>query len=118
MKFFDLSEFGCPCCGKNNMQDDFLAKLVCARGIAQVPFIINSGCRCKAHNKSEDVKGSVTSSHLLGCAVDIHVKNSRARRFILSGLILAGFHRIGIGKTFIHVDTDSGKDANVIWLYK
>jgi hypothetical protein len=29
----------------------------------------------------------------------------------------AGFNRIGIADTFIHVDNDPGKAENVIWTY-
>ena len=35
----------------------------------------------------------------------------------MSSLIRAGFKRIGIGSTFIHVDLDLDKPQNVFWLY-
>ena len=48
-------------------------------------------------------------------AVDIACSDSVTRQKIVSGLIKAGFTRIGISKTFIHSDNDSKTDA--IWLY-
>ena len=48
-------------------------------------------------------------------AVDIACDDSVTRQKIVSGLIKAGFTRIGISKTFIHADNDLKTDA--IWLY-
>jgi len=115
MRHFKIAEFNCPCCGKNNMNESFLARLDRARGISEVAYKINSGCRCEAHNKA--VGGSETSSHLKGCACDISATDSRTRAKIIFGLILAGFNRMGIAKDFIHVDNDPKKTKNVLWLY-
>ena len=100
---------------EKNMVEDFLAKLDNARVIADMPFIINSAWRSPEHNK--DVGGKPNSSHLKGLAVDIKIENSRQRFIVLQSLIAAGFNRIGIGKTFIHVDGDKDKDPRVTWLY-
>ncbi len=93
----------------------FLNKLDDARSIAGIPFYINSGYRTEAHNLK--VGGKPHSSHLKCCAADIKVKDSRSRGLILSALYKAGFNRIGIAKTFIHVDDDQDKDQDVVWLY-
>lgn len=120
-RFFKEYEWTCQDnCGANKVRASFLLKMDEAREIAQIPFVINSGCRCKAHNKS--VGGSPTSSHISTddspcCAFDIAVPNSHARYVILSSLIKAGFTRIGIAKTFIHVDEDESKPERVSWLY-
>ncbi len=37
---------------------------------------------------------------------------------LLKSLLDVGFIRIGISKTFIHVDIDMSKDKNVCWIYK
>ena len=95
-------EFNCPCCGKNKMNQDFLALLRDAREFCRTPFIINSGYRCEKHNKK--VGGKEKSTHRVGSAADIHCTESRQRAMILCGLLEAGFSRIGIAKTFIHVD--------------
>ena len=80
-------------------------------------IIINSGFRCEKHNKDPKVGGSDTSSHLIGLAADIKCEYSTYRFHLLNALLKAGFKRIGIGKTFIHVDLDEAKPQSVIWLY-
>jgi len=63
------------------------------------------------------VGGTENSSHLRGFAADIHATSSADRFKILSALIEVGFNRIGIAKTFIHVDADPIKTKDVIWTY-
>lgn len=115
MQYFKFEEFECPCCGQVDMDQLFLDTLTYARIIANTPFVINSGYRCPLHNA--EVGGSETSSHLKGLAADIKVNNSRQRFLIINGLIEAGFTRIGIGDTFVHVDGDLVKSPCVIWTY-
>lgn len=100
-------------CG--NMNQEFLLKLDRAREVAQIPFKINSAYRTPEHNAK--IGGKPNSSHLKGLAVDISVTDSRQRFIVLQSLIQAGFNRIGVAKTFIHVDDDKDKDAEVVWLY-
>lgn len=116
-KYFKLSEFTCLCCGKGSdiIKYTFVKKLDNARDIAGIPFKITSGYRCPLHNA--EVGSKPTSSHIRGIACDIHVKGSVERFAIVNGLIKAGFTRIGIGKNFIHVDTDYKKPPYVIWTY-
>jgi len=99
-------------CG--NMDVDFLNKLDVAREIANIPFVINSAYRSKEHPLS--IKNP-TSSHIKGLAVDIKANDSRTRYTIVKSLIKAGFTRIGVADTFIHVDDDKDKVQNVIWTY-
>jgi len=96
------------------MDVDFLAKLDEAREYAEIPFIINSAYRSPEHKES--IKNP-TSSHIKGLAVDIKAKDSRTRGIILEALRSVGFTRIGIAKTFIHIDLDYSKSQNVTWLY-
>ena len=120
---FELSEFDSPDeigSGKN-MDSNFLAMLDDARGIAGIPFTITSGFRTPSHNAyvggvqpSLQSKGS---SHLFGYAADIAAPTSRQKYIIVKSLLQAGFNRIGIGETFIHVDNDPDKDPDVIWTY-
>lgn len=100
---------------QENMDANFLAKLDEAREYANIPFVINSAFRTPEHNKA--VGGSPNSSHLKGLAVDIRCNSSRNRSIILDALIAVGFTRIGIAKTFIHVDLSKDKVQNVTWLY-
>lgn len=113
-KFFKRSEFSCPCCQENNINQELLFKLDVARKIAGIPFIINSGYRCKKHN--EKIGGKKTSSHLDGDAADIKCEMSWERALILPALFCAGFNRVGIYKNFIHVDISKGKAAGVVWV--
>lgn len=87
------------------MDFEFLFRLQKARTIAGIPFVITSGHRTKTHNKI--VGGSPTSAHLLGVAADIACNSSTERWKIVFALRDAGFKRIGIGKDFIHVDSDT-----------
>lgn len=116
--YFTKDEFNCKCgvgqsCGV--LDPDLVLMLNQARMLAKVPFVINSAVRCEGHNK--DVGGSKDSSHLIGMAVDIRVRDSRTRFLVLEALILVGFKRIGIRKDFIHVDIDPAKDQEVTWIY-
>lgn len=122
-KYFNLSEFDCPsgdAPASEFMNLDFVKKLNSARHAAGVPFHINSGVRSPQHN--EEVGGKEKSSHLStteggACAADIEAKDSATRWLILKALIDQKFNRIGIAKSFIHVDDDKNKAGGVVWLY-
>ena len=115
-KYFNLEEFNCPSLPNSgvNMDKEFILKLEKAREIANIPFRISSGYRTEEHN--EKVGGVKNSSHLKGLAADIKVGSGNERYIILNSLILAGFKRLGIAKTFIHVDLDYEK-PNSVWTY-
>jgi len=117
LKHFSYEEFDSPDLPNSglNMDRNFLQKLDNARGIAGIPFKINSGYRSREHN--EKVGGKPKSSHLVGKAVDIAYSNSRERWIIVKALQEAGFNRLGIAKTFVHTDSDETKSPNVIWTY-
>ena len=115
MKYFKISEFDSkdePGSG-SKMQPSTLAMIDAARGFAGIPFTVNSGYRSPNHNAS--VGGSKTSSHMGGWAVDIAV-NSNTKAIIISACKRAGFVRMGVGKTFVHVDNDPTKPA-ANWVY-
>ena len=118
---FSEEEFRCNCgCEILNVSRTFLERLERARIRADIPFKVQSGCRCKQHNKDEG--GKSTSAHLTSeikeCrAIDIVVRGNRPRYVILDALVHVGFTRIGIASTFIHVDDDPTKDPRVAWLY-
>tara|TARA_E500000318_G_scaffold111829_1_gene132014 strand:+ start:667 stop:1023 length:357 start_codon:yes stop_codon:yes gene_type:complete len=118
MNFFKYEEFDSPDLpnsGRTNMDADFLRMLDDARKIADIPFKISSGYRTEEHNQK--VGGVKGSSHLKGKAADITTKDSRERWIILSALQKAGFNRIGLANSFLHVDNDPDKSPNVIWTY-
>tara|TARA_R110000822_G_scaffold262070_1_gene386500 strand:- start:376 stop:729 length:354 start_codon:yes stop_codon:yes gene_type:complete len=117
MKYFKLEEFDSPDeigSGKH-MHQEILHMLDAVRKKFGKPIKINSGYRTVARNKK--IGGVSRSSHLKGLAVDISCNNSVDRFKLLNLLLEAGFNRIGIAKTFIHVDIDKTKSQNLIWGY-
>ena len=113
--FFPLSDVGCKCgCGQAIIHEKLYAKLLMARGRAAIPFNVLSWNRCKAHNTN--IKGSRTSSHLTGWAIDIACIDSMQRFKIVKELLGAGFTRIGIYSWGIHIDCDPSKTEEVLWL--
>ena len=121
MEYFKEEEFMCKCgCGINNYNKDTARMLDQARKVANIPFKINRACSCPSHNKK--VGGSDTSSHIstkkIECtAFDISCTNSNDRFKMIEALYLVGFNRIGIAKSFIHVDNDKTKPKDLIWVY-
>lgn len=115
--YFSESEFkACvPSCRKSDMQAETLCKLNNARHIAGIPFVLNSAYRSPAHDKAKGRSG--TGAHTLGRAVDIRCNTSENRYEILTAGIAAGFTRIGIHKTFVHLDDSPNHAQGVIWLY-
>jgi len=116
LRHFKRSEFTCKCgCGETVISDELLQSLDKAREFAKIPFIINSGYRCKNHPES---KKNPTSSHIKGLAADIKCEDSSTRAIMMDALVFAEFERFGLHKSFIHVDIDvCDKPSPVIWLY-
>ena len=115
MKYFKESEFLCKC-NKCNMtiSDDLKILLDKLRENIGMPLAINSGARCNEHNKK--VGASPTSSHTKGLAVDIRANSDLTKAKIIHHATKLGFNRIGIAKTFIHLDIDKSKSP-AIWDY-
>lgn len=99
--------------------DDFSAHLVALLDKAEkrVNFQLrySSGFRCPACNTAAG--GVRHSAHLTGEAVDILSTSSSARLTILRTFIELGCRRIGIGKSFIHVDVSETLPQEVCWIY-
>ena len=112
---FYEDEFTCKCgCGEKSVDKELLIKLQLARDEYGIPMQVTSGLRCE--NWNTKMGGSDNSAHLSGKAVDIGV-NSSGLRYDLVCIMLKFFKRIGIAKTFIHVDVDHMKSSPVIWTY-
>ena len=117
MKYFKLKEFDSPDepgSGKH-MNKEIVHMLDAVRKKFGKPIKINSGYRTVARNKK--IGGVADSSHLKGLAADISCSNSVDRFKLLNLLLEVGFNRIGIAKSFIHIDIDKTKSQNVIWGY-
>ena len=118
-RYFKSKEFDSPDDPGSGSEMDklFVARLDQLRDTVGEPLRINSGFRTEKRNASAAVKGKKNSAHLRGLAADILCTNSKLRFKILLAAVYMGFQRIGIGKTFIHLDDDSSLPREVIWLY-
>lgn len=117
MKYFKLEEFDSPDLpgSGEEMKKSTLDLLEKTREIADIPFIITSGYRTPEHNAK--VGGVQGSSHTKGYAVDIKCSSSLNRYKVIKAALEAGFNRIGVSGSFIHLDNDPLKHPNVIWTY-
>jgi uncharacterized protein YcbK (DUF882 family) len=95
------------------MDEHFMDMLDSLRAAVGRALRLNSGYRCPIHDKEEKGEGN----HTQGKAVDILCEDSTLRYLIVRQAILLGFKRIGIGKTFVHLDMCGDKPQEVIWLY-
>ena len=113
VKHFSRREFGrvdgvepCP---------ELIDKLDRARHYAGIPFVITSGIRSPERNA--EVGGAPESAHLTGHAVDIRVRSGAERMAVVCAALRAGFQRIGVANSFVHLDTDPTKPQGVMWTY-
>jgi len=112
---FNKVEYACKCgCGRDNIKEELAIKIQQVRDIVGRSIVINSGIRCEKHNGN--IGASETSSHIGGWAADLGY-NGSGERFQLLNAAFQVFDRVGIAKTFIHVDVDANKTAGVVWLY-
>jgi len=117
IEYFKPSEFDSPDepGSGQKMEEMFVKRLDYIRDELGTPLRINSGYRTEAHNKS--VGGKPGSAHTLGLAADLRCEHSTVRFKLVKLALLVDFTRIGIGKTFIHLDDDRSKPQQVMWLY-
>lgn len=95
--------------------DNLAQQLQIARNILGEPMSFTSGYRCLKLNKA--VGGVANSAHTTGSAVDIEFNSEAQAKKLIEALIKAGFKRIGLGWSFIHVDIDLMKPHPAVWLY-
>lgn len=87
---------------------DLIQKLERVRSKHGIPVNVTSGYRCQKHQDELAEAGYQTakfSQHVLGNAADITSRN-------ISGLLRLceqEFEALGVGSTFLHVDTRVGK---------
>jgi hypothetical protein len=118
-RYFKEREFLCKCgiCEYSRIafvSYDFVMLLERLRTLAETPFIITSGSRCRVHN--ERVGGSLNSDHLSDKSInrvcvgaDILVQNNAVRYKMDAAFHRLDVLRIGVYKTFFHVGL--GKDC-------
>ena len=113
---FTEKEVNCNCgCGKAFYNPQHYDRMLRLRNLIGIPLVVTSWCRCVAHNKAEG--GSDTSSHLDGCATDIKAINPITRVKIAFYAGLVGMRGLGLGRDFIHLDSDFHKPPNRFWTY-
>jgi len=102
---FSRDEFACKCgCGFDTVDAELVEVLQDVRDWAGARVAINSGCRCRDHNRA--VGGVSGSQHLSGRAADIVVEGKTPEQ-VADYLATQYPVRYGIGRyaTFTHVDT-------------
>lgn len=116
-KYFQESEFKrcTPSCRMEQMDPAFLTLLDRVREAAGIPLVLNSAYRSPAYEKKKGRTG--TSSHCEGKAVDVRCNASTNRYKILKAAMECGIRRIGVGKTYIHLDSSETHAQDVIWHY-
>ena len=115
---FTRDEFACKCgCGFDDIDPLLVSTLQRLRDEVQRPVVVNSGCRCKAHNAS--VNGSKTSQHLKGKAADIKIEGMTSqqiidviRRLYLDGELYVGYV-YAINGASVHVDVRAPQSQTV-----
>lgn len=116
-KYFKESEFRqcTPACSIDQMDAEFLSLLDRIRETAGIPLVLTCAYRSKAYDLSKGRSGN--SAHTRGKAVDIRCNTSANRMKIVDAALRCGVKRIGIGKTFVHIDNDKSLPQGVIWDY-
>ena len=129
MRYFNIKEFHCNCCNKEEMEQEFLEFIDELRFRCSFPFKVTSGWRCENKQKELTRLGYKTakkrSPHLDGLAADIAIVDS-TKRALFVGYALELTHewqlpfRLGIagknGGNFIHIDI-APKSNPRIWIY-
>jgi uncharacterized protein YcbK (DUF882 family) len=121
--FFRISEFDSPDAPGSgiNMDYEFMAALNTLRLLIGQPLHVTSGYRTEKYNESLINQGYPAvndSAHTKGLACDIACNESSIRYKILENASLCGFKRIGISESFIHLDMDTSRAQEVLWVYK
>lgn len=124
--YFTTSEFESPGTNSQKISKELIHKLDILRKRLGMPITVTSGYRSQEYQDDLTRRGYKTakrSQHLFGNAADIVVKHPAgtplativATNEILYTIAQTEFKAIGIGKTFLHVDTRSDKQRR--WYY-
>lgn len=109
MIYFKRTEFSCKCgCGYDTVDYELGQVLDDIRQYFAQAVVVNSGCRCQAHNRA--IGGKINSQHLYGRAADIVVRQvapEQVQKYVLNTYP----DKLGVGcyNTFTHIDTRNWK---------
>jgi hypothetical protein len=100
----------------DNVDRPTLAMLNDARDRAGIPFIVTSNYRTPQH--SVEVGGSLGDAHTeIPCtAFDISCTSGREMYFIIKAAFEAGFKRIGLNHSHVHLDNSPKLPVQVMWI--
>ena len=117
LRYFKPEEFArcVPSCKMEECDEQALLMLDELRDRLGMPIILNSAFRSKQYEKKKGRTGQ--SSHCKGLAFDVRCFDTKYRAELVRCAFEVGFTRIGIGKSFVHIDCDSQKSFPCIWLY-
>ena len=116
-EYFSVEEMMCPCgCGKADMNDSFMYKLVRVREELGKPMVVTSGYRCEEYN--EKIGGVKNSAHTKGRAADISITGMEEvdQVRLLEYAIHFNIRGLGINDKkshFIHLDDTRSR----LWSY-
>lgn len=116
-RYFKESEFQkcVPSCHESDMDAGFLVLMDMVREKAGIPLVLNCAYRSKEWDKQKGRTGN--SAHTRGKAMDIRCNTSSNRYKIVKAALECGIKRIGIAKTYVHLDNDASLAQGVIWDY-
>lgn len=115
-ELLDLSKC-VPSCDESEIHPELLDKLRSMQALCGFRFTINSGFRPKYWELKHGRNGSSSHSKCPGLAVDISTVDSHTRYKVVCSACAVGVPRIGIGKTFVHLDIDETKAHPIIFHY-
>lgn len=116
--YFSEKEFNkcTPFCSMEDMEQDFLYLMDDIRRKAGIPLIINCAYRSKEYDIKKGRSGN--SAHTYGLAVDFKCLDNQTRQKIVKAAHECGVVRMGIGRTFIHIDMGERLGLRpAIWVY-
>lgn len=117
LKYFQVSDFACRCCGLNLVAPTTMLIIDNLRNRLKRPLYINSATRCPKHNKHEG--GAVNSLHLTGEAIDLSCVQGRQAFEMIKAIMDQGkFSRIGLyqNKSCVHVDLGTDHETPNLWV--
>jgi len=119
-QYFDEAELTCQCgCGRQEMNNAFMTKIVAMRRELGFPFKVTSAYRCPEHNIAVSHTGA-TGPHTTGRAIDIEVNREYAYR-LLDCALRAGMTGIGVQQKgegrFLHLDDLEEGIRPTVWSY-
>lgn len=118
--YFSRDELKCKCgCGRMEMQDSFMQKIVDMRREEGFPLVVTSAYRCPEHNDRVSSTG-LSGPHTTGRAIDIAISRNEAYR-LLDAAYRYRMAGIGISQKgdnrFIHLDDLTTLPRPTIWSY-